>query len=31
VLVGLLANTLLGVWWLDPLIALGIAAVAVEE
>jgi Cation efflux family len=31
VLVGLLANTLFGVWWLDPLIALGIAAVAVQE
>jgi divalent metal cation (Fe/Co/Zn/Cd) transporter len=31
VLVGLLANTLLGVWWLDPLVALGIAGVAVHE
>jgi divalent metal cation (Fe/Co/Zn/Cd) transporter len=31
VLVGLLANTLFGVWWLDPLVALGIAAVAVRE
>ena len=31
VLVGLLANTLAGVWWLDPLIALAIAAVAVRE
>jgi divalent metal cation (Fe/Co/Zn/Cd) transporter len=31
VLVGLLANTLLGVWWLDPLVALGIAGVAVNE
>jgi divalent metal cation (Fe/Co/Zn/Cd) transporter len=31
VLVGLLANTLFGVWWLDPLVALGIAAVAVHE
>jgi divalent metal cation (Fe/Co/Zn/Cd) transporter len=30
VLVGLLANTLLGVWWLDPLVALGIAGVAVN-
>lgn len=30
VLVGLLANTLFGVWWLDPLVALGIAAVAVQ-
>src|SRR5437660_280398 len=25
VLVGLLANTLLGAWWLDPMVALGIA------
>jgi divalent metal cation (Fe/Co/Zn/Cd) transporter len=31
VLVGLLANTLFGIWWLDPLVALGIAAVAVQE
>jgi divalent metal cation (Fe/Co/Zn/Cd) transporter len=31
VLVGLLANTLFGTWWLDPLIALGIAGVAVQE
>jgi divalent metal cation (Fe/Co/Zn/Cd) transporter len=31
VLVGLLANALLGVWWLDPLVALGIAGVAVYE
>ena len=31
VLVGLLANTALGWWWLDPLIALGIAALAVHE
>lgn len=31
VLVGLLANTLFGLWWLDPVIALGIAAVAVKE
>jgi divalent metal cation (Fe/Co/Zn/Cd) transporter len=31
VLVGLLANTLLGVWWLDPAVALGIGAVAVKE
>jgi divalent metal cation (Fe/Co/Zn/Cd) transporter len=30
VLVGLLANTLFGIWWLDPLVALGIAAVAVR-
>ena len=31
VLVGLLSNTLFGVWWLDPIVALGIAAVAVQE
>lgn len=31
VLVGLLANTLLGLWWLDPIVALGIAALAVKE
>jgi divalent metal cation (Fe/Co/Zn/Cd) transporter len=31
VLVGLLANTLFGIWWLDPIIALGIAGVAVRE
>jgi Cation efflux family len=31
VLVGLLANTLLGLWWLDPLFALGIAGLAVRE
>jgi divalent metal cation (Fe/Co/Zn/Cd) transporter len=31
VLVGLLANTLLGWWWLDPVIGLGIAALAVWE
>jgi divalent metal cation (Fe/Co/Zn/Cd) transporter len=31
VLLGLLANTLFGVWWLDPIVALGIAAVAVHE
>jgi divalent metal cation (Fe/Co/Zn/Cd) transporter len=31
VLAGLLANTLFGLWWLDPLVALGIAAVAVRE
>jgi divalent metal cation (Fe/Co/Zn/Cd) transporter len=31
VLVGLLANTLFGVWWLDPVVALGIAGVAVQE
>ena len=31
VLVGLLANTLFGIWWLDPVVALGIAGVAVQE
>lgn len=31
VLVGLLANTLLGVWWLDPLVGLAIAALALRE
>ena len=31
VLTGLLANTLLGWWWLDPIIALGIAALAIRE
>jgi len=31
VLVGLLANSVLGAWWLDPVIALGIAALAVRE
>lgn len=31
VLAGLLANTLLGWWWLDPVVALGIAALAVWE
>jgi divalent metal cation (Fe/Co/Zn/Cd) transporter len=31
VLGGLLANTLFGLWWLDPLVALGIAVVAIEE
>jgi divalent metal cation (Fe/Co/Zn/Cd) transporter len=31
VLIGLLGNTLLGLWWLDPLAALVIAAVAVRE
>jgi divalent metal cation (Fe/Co/Zn/Cd) transporter len=30
-LVGLLGNALLGAWWLDPLVALLIAAVAVQE
>jgi divalent metal cation (Fe/Co/Zn/Cd) transporter len=31
VLIGLLGNTLLGLWWLDPLAGLVIAAVAVRE
>jgi len=31
VLAGLLANTLFGIWWLDPLVALAIAALAVRE
>lgn len=31
VLVGLLGNTLLHWWWLDPVIALGIAVLAVRE
>jgi divalent metal cation (Fe/Co/Zn/Cd) transporter len=31
VLVGLVVNATLGWWWLDPLIALGVAAVAVQE
>jgi divalent metal cation (Fe/Co/Zn/Cd) transporter len=31
VLVGLLGNTLFGLWWLDPTAALVIAAVAVKE
>lgn len=31
VLVGLLANTLLGVWWLDPVVALAISALAIAE
>jgi divalent metal cation (Fe/Co/Zn/Cd) transporter len=31
VLVGLVANTTLGWWWLDPAIALAIAAIAVRE
>jgi divalent metal cation (Fe/Co/Zn/Cd) transporter len=30
-LVGLLGNALLGAWWLDPLVALFIAVVAVQE
>jgi divalent metal cation (Fe/Co/Zn/Cd) transporter len=31
VLVGLLGNTLLGWWWLDPIAALVIAAIAIRE
>jgi len=31
VLISLLANTLFGAWWLDPAVALGIAALAVRE
>jgi len=31
VLIGLLANSLLGWWWLDPVVGLGIAALAVRE
>lgn len=31
VLVGLLGNTLFGLWWLDPIVGLGIAALAVWE
>lgn len=31
VLVGLLVNTALGWWWLDPVVGLGIAALAVRE
>jgi len=31
VLIGLLGNTLAGWWWLDPVIGLGIAALAVSE
>ncbi len=31
VLAGLLANTLWGWWWLDPIVALGIAAMALWE
>lgn len=31
VLLGLLANTLFGIWWLDSLIGLGIAALAIHE
>jgi divalent metal cation (Fe/Co/Zn/Cd) transporter len=31
VLAGLVANTLWGWWWLDPIVALGIAALALWE
>lgn len=31
VLVGLLANTLFGWWWLDPIVGLGIAGLAIHE
>jgi divalent metal cation (Fe/Co/Zn/Cd) transporter len=31
VLIGLLGNTLLGLWWLDPAAALAVAGVAVKE
>lgn len=31
VLVGLLGNTLFGVWWLDPIVALVIAGLAITE
>lgn len=31
VLAGLLANSMFGAWWLDPVVALGIAGVAVHE
>jgi divalent metal cation (Fe/Co/Zn/Cd) transporter len=31
VLAGLLANTLLGLWWLDPVVALLVAGLAVHE
>ncbi len=31
VLIGLLGNALLGLWWLDPAAALVVAAVAVKE
>ena len=30
-LVGLLGNALFGAWWLDPLVALFIAVVAIQE
>jgi divalent metal cation (Fe/Co/Zn/Cd) transporter len=31
VLIGLLGNALVGAWWLDPLVGLLIAVVAVQE
>jgi divalent metal cation (Fe/Co/Zn/Cd) transporter len=31
VLVGLVANTTFGIWWLDPVVALGIAGLAIRE
>ena len=31
VLVGLAANTIFGLWWLDPAIALAISAICVRE
>jgi divalent metal cation (Fe/Co/Zn/Cd) transporter len=31
VLLGLIANTAFGLWWIDPAIALAVAAVAVKE
>jgi divalent metal cation (Fe/Co/Zn/Cd) transporter len=31
VLTGILANALIGAWWLDPIVALGIAGVCVAE
>jgi len=31
VLVGLAANGVVGAWWLDPVVALGLAAFAVRE
>jgi divalent metal cation (Fe/Co/Zn/Cd) transporter len=31
VLAGLIANSLFGAWWLDPVVALGIAGLAVRE
>lgn len=30
-MIGLLANAAFGLWWLDPVIAFGIAALAVHE